>query len=53
MKTIIAYAPTSNSPSNAIQPPTSILAVKANKIAIRINGTNEAERRIASLLAFL
>ena len=53
MNTIIAYAPTSSSPSNAIQPPTSILAVNANNIAIRIKGTNEADRRIASLLAFL
>ena len=38
-------------PSKANHPPTSIFAVKANRIAILIIGTNEADSRIASLFA--
>ena len=53
MNTITEYAPIDSEPSRANQPPTSIFAVNANKIAIRINGTKDAERRIASLFASL
>ena len=40
-------------PSSAIQPPTSMLAENANRIAILMIGTNDAESLIASLFASL
>ena len=53
MKTMTEYAPRLMRPSRANQPPTSMFAVKANSMAMRIIGTKDADRRIASLLASL
>ena len=51
INTITLYAPIDSLPSKAIHPPTNMLAVKANRIAILINGTNEADSVIADWLA--
>ena len=53
MKTISVYSPRPIFPSSAYFPPISRFAVKANRIAMRMIGTNEAESRMASLLASL
>ena len=53
MNTITEYAPKLILPSSAIHPPTSILAENANKIAILIIGTKDADSLIASLFASL
>ena len=43
----ISAPPTANPPSNVIQPPSNNVAVNPQRIAIRINGVNAAESRIA------
>ena len=53
MNTITEYSPRPIFPSSAYFPPTSRFAVKANRIAILIRGTKDAESRMADLLASL
>ena len=53
MNTRTEYAPTANTPSNASRPPRRRVAVNPARMAIRMSGTNAAERRIADRFALL
>ncbi len=51
MKMRVEYTPTSMRPSSAWNAPSTRMAVKLNKIAIRISGMNAEDGRIARSLA--
>jgi len=51
MNTSTLKVPAASCPSNACMPPTSRMAVKATRIAMRISGTNALENTIAAWFA--